>query len=147
MNKILLLVSFGLLWSFSSSITSWSMQLFPSISTARSTEKIHWSTTSKINRSISSRFLFSYLHFIKAEATTHMFSQHDNRFKFEGDPLVRGTQAVSFHFLEREREIIGNSYLGFWQTKSSNKCSRWIRPIIRQLGTEKCRSKKFRRCN
>ncbi|CAF1122554.1 unnamed protein product [Rotaria sordida] len=28
----------------------------------------------------------------KAEATTHAFSRHDNRFKFECDPLVRGTQ-------------------------------------------------------
>ncbi|CAF0719257.1 unnamed protein product [Rotaria sp. Silwood1] len=28
----------------------------------------------------------------KAEATTHAFSRHDNRFKFESDPLVRGTQ-------------------------------------------------------
>ncbi|CAF1358141.1 unnamed protein product [Adineta steineri] len=28
-----------------------------------------------------------------AEANTHIFSQHDNRFKFECDPLVRNTQS------------------------------------------------------
>jgi len=38
-------------------------------------------------------FLYFILQF-KAEASTHMFSVHDNRFKFEGDPLVRCTQAV-----------------------------------------------------